>query len=314
MRRFALVCLGSVAATAGLAVAPLAASESVASRAAPAVTTASATSPSFVVAVEGLDGALWVNENGTGWQSLGGQIIAPPAVAELTDSSGDGTGQPLFIAEGTNGELWMRSMTVGWQPLGGVPCYTGGPAVLTVNIQTYVACSGIYHYLEGSSTTVFTPSTGLPQLYGFLTSLGGILSAAPAMSVVAGEVTYFVRGINGQIWLNTGTAGSFSPTPWFCVGAPAAAAPLNAAGSDTFFACQGLDHTVWEASNAGSGWTAAASLGGQLIGGPAIAASTSGTLFFAEGLNGSVYERTLSSGWVSLGGQAVGGVGAAALS
>jgi hypothetical protein len=275
-----------------------------------------ATSPSFVVAVEGLDGALWVNENGTGWQSLGGQIIAPPAVGELSDASGNPTGQPVFIAEGTDRQLWMRSMTEGWEPLGGDLCYTAGPGVMTEGTETDVACGGLGFGLQETFSLVYTASTGLPQISINWSELGGVISAAPAVTTVINQITYFVRGTNSQIFLNIGTAGSFSATPWYCIGAPAAAAlDLYTPTVETVFACQGLDHSMWEASSTGTSgaWTGAVSLGGALIGGPAIAASSAGTEFFAEGTDHAIWERTLSSGWISLGGQAIGGVGAAGM-
>jgi hypothetical protein len=99
--------------------------------------------------------------------------------------------------------------------------------------------------------------------------------------------------------------------PWACAGAPAAA--LQAAAGVTVFACQGAGRALVEASSSGAGWTAAVSLGGSLVGGPAVAAASQGPEFLAEGGNGAVWERTAVSGWASLGGAAAGGVGAAAL-
>ena len=99
--------------------------------------------------------------------------------------------------------------------------------------------------------------------------------------------------------------------PWACIGAPAAAA--EAAGSDTIFACQGTNHAVWEAVGGGAGWSGAVSLGGALIGGPAVAAASRATELLAEGTDHAVWERTPLTGWAGLGGRVVGGVGAAAL-
>jgi len=96
------------------------------------------------------------------------------------------------------------------------------------------------------------------------------------------------------------------------VGAPAAA--LQATTGITVFACQGTNHALWEATSSGSGWTDAVSLGGALIGSPAIAPTSEQIEFFAEGTTQAVYERTTGTGWVSIGGSAVGGAGATALS
>jgi hypothetical protein len=61
------------------------------------------------------------------------------------------------------------------------------------------------------------------------------------------------------------------------------------------------------------GWSSAASLGGSLTGGPAVAATSLSTDLLAECSNQAVWQRTLLTGWTSLGGVIVGGVGATAL-
>ena len=123
-------------------------------------------------------------------------------------------------------------------------------------------------------------------------------------------LTFFARSTNGHIYTRTLGSG-FKQMPWACTGAPAAA--LQAASGVTFFACQGTNHGLVEASNSGAGWTPASSLGGSLIGGPAAAATTQAPEFLAEGTNKAVWGRTPLTGWTSLGGVVAGGVGAAAL-
>jgi len=68
-----------------------------------------------------------------------------------------------------------------------------------------------------------------------------------------------------------------------------------------------------EASNSGTGWTPAVSLGGSVIEGPAVAAASQAPEFLVESTNKAVWARITASGWSSLGGAVVGGVGAAAL-
>ena len=123
-------------------------------------------------------------------------------------------------------------------------------------------------------------------------------------------LTFFARGPNGHIYTRT-LASGFRQMPWACTGAPAAAA--EAASSDTVFACQGTNHALYVAANGGAGWTPASSLGGSLIGSPGVAAASRAAELLAEGSNGAVYERTPVTGWTSLGGAVVGGVGATAL-
>ena len=121
--------------------------------------------------------------------------------------------------------------------------------------------------------------------------------------------------INGQVFTRTTTAG-YTATPWFCIGHLAAA--TDASTGTATFACQGGDHSLWTAANSGTGWSAAHSLGGQLMDGPGIAAASGATEFFAEGTDGSVWQWTSASGWniyLSAGATmfGTGGVGAVAL-
>lgn len=274
----------------------------------------SAASSPYEVAIgaEGTDGQLWVQapQLGSGWYPLGGKIVAPPAVVAAASPTSSTPPDPLFIATGSNQELFIRSVAIGWQPLGvtGDDAFCiGGPAAVISGTTLTVACRGLDSALWTDSTTL--PSSGLPQFTQPWTSLGGILSAGPAVAPVGGTLTFFVRGTNGQVFANTGSG--YTATPWVCIGAPAAA--TQAATGIATFGCQGGDHSLWTATNSGSGWTAAVSEGGQLVGGPGIAAASQGVAFFVEGTDGTVWQWTASSGWASLGGGIVGGIGAAIL-
>jgi len=88
------------------------------------------------VGAEGADGQLWVQapQLASGWQPLGGQIVAPPAVAAPPNDISRPV-QPLFIATGTDKHLYVRSLTAGWQQLDRV-LMTGRPAFAEVNGQT----------------------------------------------------------------------------------------------------------------------------------------------------------------------------------
>ena len=269
--------------------------------------------PEIAVAAEGADGHLWVQapQLGGGWRSLGGQIIAPPAVAAVPNINGSTPTQPLFfIATGANKLLYIRSLTAGWQQLGPNRQWClGGPAAVITGSTLTVACRGLDNALWENTATLPSSATTLPQFTGKWTSLGGALSAGPAVAPVGGTMTFFALGTNGRIYIRTLSAG-FSATPWLCTGSPAAA---EAASSDTIFACQDGNHTLSVATNGGTGWSSAVSLGGSLIGGPAVAATSRVTELVAEGSNHAVWERTRLTGWTSLGGTVVGGVGAAAL-
>jgi hypothetical protein len=266
--------------------------------------------PAVAVGAEGGDGQMWVQapQLGGGWHSLGGKLSAPPAVAAPPNPNGVTPAQPLFIAASTNRMLYIRSLAVGWQPLGSAPggCY-GSPAAVIIGTTLTVACRGANNALWENSAAV--PSSGLPQFTGAWTSLGGSLTAGPAVAPVGGTLWFFARGPNGHIFTRT-LASGFKQMPWACIGSPAAA---EAASGDTIFACQGQDRTLDEAHNSGTGWSSAVSLGGQLIGGPAVAATTESTDLLAEGPHQAVWQWTALTGWTSLGGVVVGGVGAVAL-
>ena len=282
-----------------------------------AVAQISLTAPPRVAVAVGVEGGnrqMYVQapQLGGGWHSLGGQLAAPPAVAAAPKPYGTTPAQPLFIATGTNNKLYIRSLSTGWQLLGprGGSCL-GGPAAVITGGGTgtlTVACRGTDSALWENAAAV--PASGLPKFTSAWRKLGGVLTASPAVAPVGGTLTFFVRGANGRIYTRT-LASGFSQMPWACIGAPAAA--VEAASSDTIFACQGSNHALWESVNGGAGWTPAMSLGGSLVGGPGVAAASRASELLVEGTNGVVYERTPLTGWANLGGTAVGGVGAAAL-
>ena len=270
------------------------------------------------VGVEGSDGQLWAQAPGlaAGWQPLGGKIIAPPAVAATPAITGSQAAQPLFIATGTDKHLFIRSLTVGWQELGPATAECiGGPAAVITGTSTAgytltVACRGLDNALWENSATV--PASGLPKFTSGWRRLGGTLSAEPAVAPVGGTLTFFVLGTNGEIFTRTVAAG-YQGTPFNCLSGPAASSV--AGNGTTWFACQGPNRGLWYASDSGSGWTPVQSPGGTLIGSPAVVADSTGILMFAEGTNHAVFQyAVLGNGWTSLGGDVVGGVGAADLS
>ena len=262
------------------------------------------------VGVEGSDGQLWVEapQLGSGWQPFGGVITGPPAVAAAPSPNSFTLEDPLFVGTGTDRRLWVRSLTDGWQPVGAALCIGGPAAVVTGTTAPYtvtVACRGTDNALWYNSAS--WTGTGLPVFPAAgWTSLGGVLSAGPAAAPVGTTMTFFVRGTSGAIFTRT-AAADYAATPWACIGSPAAA--HDTASGVTTFACQGTDRALWEATNAGSAWGQALSLGGTLIGGPAVGPEID---LFAEGTDHAVWERT-PAGWTSLGGSIVGGVGAVAL-
>jgi hypothetical protein len=235
-------------------------------------------------------------------------ITAAPAVVAVPTPDATTPVAPLFFAPGSNGELWMYSVSAGWAPVGPSEAFCiGSPAAVVTGSTLTVACEGLNQQLYYNSTTL--PASGLPSFTGPWISLGGILSAGPAVAPIDGVLTFFAEGTNGEVFTNTGAG--YTATPWFCIGHLAAA--TDASTGITTFGCQGGDHTLWTATNSGTGWSAAQSLGGQLVDGPGIAAASGVTEYFVEGLNGTIWEWTAASGWTNLLGNAFGGAGAVAL-
>jgi hypothetical protein len=266
-----------------------------------------ATPLNYVAGTVGTDNGLWVLHAGSSWTSLGGVLIGAPAVVAIPQSSGPAV--PLYIATGSDHGLWVRNDSHGWQSFGGAPIYCiDNPGAAVIAGTLYVACQGQDHALWHAETPA--PSgTNLPSLdpKGWQ-SLGGILAAGPTVASVAGKPTYFVTGTDQHIYSRDLSSG-FVGYSWTCTGHPAVATY----GSTSYFACHGTDNALWYATNSGSGWSPAQGLGGVLTDGVGLAATSTGPIFFVEGTDQHVWQRTITSGWTSDGGQIILGVEATAL-
>jgi hypothetical protein len=255
----------------------------------------------YIIAVEGLDQSLWTT-HGPGFVDLGGALRSAPAVVTLPN------GDHLYIVTGVDHRLWVRSDTQGWQVLGPSYCWDA-PAATVTNSTLTVACLGGGHALWTASTAL--PATGLPTVSGF-TNLGGASNYGPAIAPVDGTLTYFVTGQDGRIWWRTLSSG-WQPMASYCTSRPAAASN----GTTTYLACRGGDGALWYATESEAGWSGFQSLGGQLSGGPGVAATTTEALFAVEGGDHRIYwnevgSQGITSGWQTLGGAAEHGAAAAA--
>ena len=264
--------------------------------------------PPVVAGAAGTDGALYVLRSwSAGWVSLGGGLLGAPAVVSIPQVSGPGAA--LYVVTGTDHNLYVRNDANGWQALTTSPLYCiDSPAGVVISGTLYVACQGADHALWQAQAPA--PSgTSLPVLSASAwNTLGGTLAAGPAIASVSGTPTYFVLGTDQHIWVRTLTTG-YGQSPWTCVGHPAAAS----FGSTSYFACHGTDNALWYASNTGSGWNAAQSLGGALTDGVGIAVTSSGPVFFVEGTDGEVWQRSGTTGWANDGGHVTYGAGGTAL-
>ena len=259
--------------------------------------------PSIQAAAIGLDCSLWVRQSPAGgFTSLGGLLLAAPAVVPSGPMK-----DPYYVATGGNGNLYVRSGGTGWQVLttqGTVACIDNPAAVVVGNVF-WVACQGWAHDLMVAQAPV--PATGVPQISSSSWhSVGGVLISGPGAAGIGGNPAFFVVGSDHRVFSYTPSQG-YVMQPEYCNGHPVAATYATT----TYFACQGLDRSLWYKTFNGSSWSGASSLGGLLIDGPGVAAGPTGPTFFGEGLDKTVWERSLSSGWANDGGQVNYGVGAA---
>ncbi len=312
----------------------------VAMAAAPAVPVLASGSTPFEEAVRGSDGALWARTDGSGWTSLGGALLAAPAVASVPDPNDISSGTPLFIVTGTDNGLWARSLTQGWQPLSSAATSCiGNPAAVVVSAHAAgqllltVACQGSDNAVWSGQETVGPGQ--LPSQAIRFGSLGGVLSnnpvpAGPAIApvepltrTVDDELTFFANGTDGHVWTRTVNTG-WAQRPWGCAGHPAAGTSFSSVNPSlpeiTVFACHGTDNRLWWAKDTGGGWLPARPdpLGGTPADGLGVAVGPETATFYVQGTDGMPYEETITYGgnifgWSSPGGQARGGAAAAAL-
>jgi hypothetical protein len=135
--------------------------------------------------------------------------------------------------------------------------------------------------------------------------VGGILISGPGAASINGAAAFFVIGGGHHLFMYTSAQG-YSMQSEYCNGHPAAATYLAV----TYFACQGLDRSLWTKSFNGTTWTGSISLGGLMVDGPGVAAGPSGPTYFVEGLDRTVWERSPTA-WTNDAGQVNYGVGAA---
>jgi hypothetical protein len=263
------------------------------------------------------DDQLWVTRGfGTGFNPFGGKLIAAPAIGRIAQADLSAEATPVFVGTGSDNALYVRRPAENWRRLSSGPTFCkdnpgavvydagGGNQVLTV------ACWGSDNALWTASGPI--SPFGTPTLNSWH-SLGGTLTAGPSVGLAQGVVTFLAPGGGGRIWQSTG--GTFTATPWTCIGHTA----FGSLNGFAFFGCHGSDGALWVAKNAGAGWGAAFSVGGQLLNGPGVAVATESAVFFVEGTDHGVWQMTVEnasnahSGFYPNGGNVKFGIGATSL-
>lgn len=195
--------------------------------------------------------------------------------------------------------------------------------------------------VNGSDGTVWGLSGSIgarPVLAGRWHGLGlsiignPVVAAIPRASAPATPF-YIATGTDHNLWVSSEskTWQPLAPTPVYCTSSPAATAVAQTPGTPGSYllvvACRGNDGALWYARGAAASDPLSlpslsdfASLGGNVTGGPALAAvapfdSVDGELtFFVNGADGRVWSRTLaSSTWVEMPWACVGQPAAAAM-
>ena len=167
--------------------------------------TAAATGSRVDVAARGRDGAVYLRSSTspgswTPWQLLGGGLLPGTSPTLVWTSP---TRLELF-AVGTDTQVWRRSMVGGtwgpWAPFGG---YTHAE----VSVASHVT-GGFTVALQGRDGAVYV-RTVTPTADSGWSSLGGLVSAPPAVAAVpgSGRTDVVATATDGSLWVSTRTSG-----------------------------------------------------------------------------------------------------------
>ncbi|MEY2474746.1 MAG: TolB protein [Actinomycetota bacterium] len=244
------------------------------------------------VAAVGLDSRLYIgNGYGGAFRAEGGIVGSGPALARVPKS--DGSALALEVVTGNDRRLYVkREGAAGFVRLSNRAVCLESPAAVVAPVGVngapalVVACMGQDRALWYDVGPVSETST--PVLDSF-ESLGGILTAGPAVAMVQNALTFMVRGNDGRIY-SRGTSGGYLQTNWFCQGHPA----LASWSTTAYFACAGNDTRLYAARNGGSGWGTTESLGGIARGGPGLAVTPDEAVIFIRGADDAVWQTSVS--------------------
>jgi len=121
------------------------------------------------------------------------------------------------------------------------------------------------------------------------TSLGGVITSAPA----ATSSDLYARGIDNGLWTRHLNGSSWGA--WTSLGGTITTAP-GATSSDLY--ARGIDNALWTRHLNGSSWGAWTSLGGTITTAP----GASGADVYARGIDNALWTRHAGGPWTSLGG------------
>ncbi|MDP9433492.1 MAG: hypothetical protein M3P91_12530 [Actinomycetota bacterium] len=255
------------------------------------------------------------------WQSLGGQLVGPPAVVRAVNE------RTYYVGKATNGNLYVRTNTTGWSRLHSTT-NCGNPAISADSTHLNVTCRGISN---GALYLGKAPLSASAPVVASWTSLGGKISSDPAMITASWGNVYLAIGprYSYEDWDGTVRSGNVwgfdHADGWYqwdldCAGRPSIAA--NRSGIEQWWvSCVrtggsvAFQHYVFgDAPDYREGVISATATGV-----PGIAVSPDGgtARIYVQGTNSAVYVSTLTSdtktAFAKLGGAVMGGVGATSL-
>ncbi len=248
--------------------------------------------------------------NWSGWESLGGQLIAAPAISSLGPGKLD-----VFVA-GVNQAVWHSwfDASLGWSGFSLVP---GVSATTDSPASTSWSGSRVDLFVRGTDNALWHTFYEGSSWIGVWETLDGTLTSAPAASHrSSGVLDVFVRGIDNALWHIFYTPGlgwqGFETLGGVLTGGPAS---VSWASNRVDVFVPGIDRALYHKFYIeGSGWSAWESLGGVLATGtsPCVSSLSSGKLdVFTVGEENVLYHRWYSEGtgwssWESLGGKLLG--------
>jgi hypothetical protein len=243
-------------------------------------------------AVVGADGRLYVHAPrlASNWERLGPALTGAPVVVAVPHRRAGPYREPLFIALGRDHAIFIRGIQGRWQKLASAHCLDR-PGAAFVRSTLYVACEGTDHAIWYGESGL--PRSGLPYVRR-LYSLGGSVSAGPAIAPVRGRVAFFVSGPDHLLSIRTLHRG-YARFRFPCYGRPAAdTAPRS---TTTYAACEGKSGNVYVMSTTRRGWSAKTSYGGSFMRGPGLAATSGGLVVLATTRHGRVLFTGTPNRW-----------------
>jgi hypothetical protein len=262
-----------------------------------------------VVVVRGLDGAVWMNEDGAGF----GPVRLPAAVEGNPDVCTGGDVLTI-AARRSDGAIWIAVRTAGtwtaWRSLGG-----------DVRSDPSLAClrDGTAHvFVRGTDDAVWTRTTRPSDNWR---SIGAVIDGAPdAAAGAGGRIDVVARGTDGMVWHNVFSASEW--LGWTSLRVPTSASPAVAslAAERVVVVTTAADGAVQTGTLTNDRTLTVTPLDGGVVRGSPDASSTGDGRMVVVGRGTddaawmATFDGTAWRGWTSLGGAFRGDVGVAAKS